>query len=135
LDPWWLHLLVFVFGYVTCQTFYFVKSTRISLKLIKSSRIIYLLMMTKTLENFKFTEQTAIMHLKESKCTKEVIDDFIVKMNDERESFKKNNIEWIYKNTPSTFRDIIGFDDWPSAMKYLMLHREEAIDFWRLRDD
>ena len=66
MDPWWLYLLVFIFGYVTCQTFYFVRSTRVSLKLMKSSRVIYLLMMAKAMEKYKIAEEVMIQHMQES---------------------------------------------------------------------
>ena len=59
-------MLVFVFGYVTCQTFYFIKSTRVSLKLMKSSRVIYLLMMAKAMEKYKIAEEVMVKHLHES---------------------------------------------------------------------
>jgi hypothetical protein len=65
MDPWWLYALVFMFGYVTCQTFYFIKSARVSLKLMKSSRVIYLLMMAKAMEKYKIAEEVMISHLQE----------------------------------------------------------------------
>lgn len=135
MGPWWLYTLVFIFGYVTCQTFYFLRSTRVSLKLMKSSRVIYLLMMAKAMEKYKIAEEVMLMNLKLSGKDEKVINSFKESIHDERQSFQKRSVSWIIDNTPATFRDIIGFDDWDSAMKFLILHREEAFRFWRINDD
>ena len=135
MDPWWLHALVFLFGYVTCQTFYFIKSTRVSLKLMKSSRVIYLLMMAKAMEKYKIAEEVMVIILKKSNKDEKTIRDFQNSIENERQSFKERSISWVVENTPSTFRDIIGFNDWDSAMKFLILHRNEAFKFWRIGDD
>ncbi len=135
MDPWWLYLLVFVFGYVTCQTFYFVRSTRVSLKLMKSSRVIYLLMMAKAMEKYKIAEEVMVQHMQESGKDQFTIYKFKDSIEKERQSFKHRTITWAVENTPDTFRDILGFEDWDSAMKYLVLHRDEAFKFWRIDND
>lgn len=135
MGPWWLYTLVFIFGYVTCQTFYFLRSTRVSLKLMKSSRVIYLLMMAKAMEKYKVAEEVMIMNLKKSDKDDKTINAFKESIENERQSFKNRSISWVIDNTPSTFHDIIGFDDWDSAMKFLVLHREEAFKFWRINND
>jgi len=135
MDPWWLYLLVFTFGYVTCQTFYFFNATRVSLKLMKSSRVIYLLMMAKAMEKYKIAEEVMLMKLKESEKEEKVINNFQENFNKERLSFQNRSVSWVLDNTPDTFRDIVGFDNWESAMKYLIVHREEAYKFWRIEED
>tara|TARA_Y100001937_G_scaffold111137_1_gene157448 strand:- start:722 stop:1129 length:408 start_codon:yes stop_codon:yes gene_type:complete len=135
MDPWWLYLLVFLFGYVTCQTFYFIKSTRVSLKLMKSSRVIYLLMMAKAMEKYKIAEEVMVKHLQESGKDESVVLRFKDSIEKERESFKIRTVSWAIENTPDTFKDIIGFQDWDSAMKFLVLHQEEAYKFWRIQND
>lgn len=135
MDPWWLYLLVFIFGYVTCQTFYFVRSTRVSLKLMKSSRVIYLLMMAKAMEKYKIAEEVMIQHMQESGKDQFTISKFKDSIEKERQSFKDRTITWAVENTPDTFKDILGFEDWDSAMKYLVLHQDEAFKFWRIDND
>lgn len=135
MDPWWLYLLVFIFGYVTCQTFYFIRSARVSLKLMKSSRVIYLLMMAKAMEKYKIAEEVMIQHMQESGKDQFTISKFKDSIEKERQSFKDRTITWAVENTPDTFKDILGFEDWDSAMKYLVLHRDEAFKFWRIDND
>lgn len=135
MDPWWLYALVFLFGYVTCQTFYFIRSTRVSLKLMKSSRVVYLLMMAKAMEKYRIAEEVMVSNLEQSKKDQKTINSFKDSIELERESFKKRSVSWVIDNTPPTFRDIIGFNDWNSAMKFLVLHQDEAFKFWRISDD
>ena len=135
MDPWWLYALVFLFGYVTCQTFYFIRSTRVSLKLMKSSRVVYLLMMAKAMEKYRIAEEVMVSNLEQSNKDQKTINSFKDSIELERESFKKRSVSWVIDNTPPTFRDIIGFNDWNSAMKFLVLHQDEAFKFWRISDD
>ena len=135
MDPWWLYALVFVFGYVTCQTFYFINSSRISLKLMKSSRVIYLLMMAKAMEKYKIAEEVMVSYMRESDKDEKLITSFKESIDNERNSFKERSITWLLDSTPNTFRDTVGFNDWTSAMKFLVLNREEAFRFWRIKND
>ncbi len=135
MDPWWLYALVFVFGYVTCQTFYFINSSRISLKLMKSSRVIYLLMMAKAMEKYKIAEEVMVSYMRESNKDEKLITSFKESIDNERNSFKERSITWLLDSTPNTFRDTVGFNDWTSAMKFLVLNREEAFRFWRIKND
>lgn len=135
MGPWWLYFLVFIFGYVTCKTFYFLQATRMTLKLVKSSRVIYLVMMAKAMEKYKIAEETMLLHLKEAAKDDEAINAFKLGIENERDQFKKTSVEWLTENTPPAFREPIRFVDWGEAMNYLLLNREEAYKFWRFNDD
>lgn len=63
------------------------------------------------------------------------IENFKEDIERERTGFKKRSISWLITNTPETFQDVIGFDDWNSGMLYLVSHQEEAFKFWRLKND
>ena len=102
---------------------------------MKSSRVIYLLMMAKAMEKYKIAEDVMIDHLKKSEGDPVTIKQFKDDIEKERESFKTRSISWALENTPQTFKDIVGFEDWTSAMRYLITHREEALKFWRIQND
>ncbi len=92
-------------------------------------------MMAKAMEKYKIAEEVMMINLKKSNKDEKTIRDFQNSIENERQSFKERSISWVVENTPSTFRDIIGFNDWDSAMKFLILHRSEAFKFWRIDDD
>ena len=132
MDIWWLHALVFIFGYITCKTFYFLNATRVSLKLLKSSRVAYLLMAAKIVEQYAVSEYSMKRYLKESQQDEEVIKAFKIKFEQDLEDFKNSTIHDIINNTPPTFRENLEFDDWRSAMRFLRHNKEDAFNFWRM---
>ena len=132
MDIWGVHALVYIFGYVTCKTFYFLNTTRISLKLIKSSRIIYLLMAVKAIENYITSERMMKRYMKESSRDLDFISDFEKKFQEEITNFKTNAIENLIAHTPDAFRPGLDFEDWNSAMVHLQRHEAEALQFWRM---
>ena len=93
------------------------------------------MMMAKAMEKYKIAEEVMLMKLKESEKEEKVINNFQENFNKERQSFQNRSVSWVLDNTPDTFRDVVGFDNWESAMKYLIVHREEAYKFWRIEED
>jgi hypothetical protein len=132
MDIWWLHALVFIFGYVTCKTFYFLNTTRISLKLIKSSRIIYLLMAVRAVENYLMSQEIMKKYLKESEQDDKTLKLFEDKCETELQHFKKQVVDQLLLQTPDAFKPGLEFDDWATAMYHLQAHKAEALDFWRM---
>lgn len=135
MDPWWLYAMVFLFGYITCRIFYFFRSTRISLKLLKSSKVVYLSMLVKSIENYAASEAIMVKYLNDSAATQDIKDAFINSFEAEKEIFKKRAIQNLINHTPHTFKESIGFHDWSSAMLYLSFNRQEALKFWSIKSD
>jgi hypothetical protein len=133
MNIWWLHALVFIFGYITCKTFYFLKAARVSLKLLKSSRVAYLLMAVKIVEQYAVSEYKMKCYLKESEQNEETIKAFKIKFEQDLEIFKSSTIQHLIHNTPPTFRETLEFDDWNSSMNFLQRNKEDAFNFWRMR--
>ena len=70
---YFLYFLVFLFGYVTCKTFYFLRANRISLSLIKLSHVIHLTSTVRCIENLIYTrERTREYYLKMEKSSVEI---------------------------------------------------------------
>tara|TARA_R100001510_G_C7557706_1_gene138961 strand:- start:180 stop:455 length:276 start_codon:yes stop_codon:yes gene_type:complete len=91
-------------------------------------------MMAKAMEKYKIAEGVMLTYLNESEQNQDVINNFTNNIETERQSFKKKSIDSLISNTPSTFKDIVGFHDWDSAMEYLLLHQDEAFKFWRIEE-
>ena len=135
MDPWWLYAIVFLFGYVTCKTFYFMRGTRITLKLLKSSKVIYLSMLVKSIENYAASEALMLKYLNDSNTSQDVKDAFIKSFEIEKETFKMRGIQNLMNRIPHTFKESIGFHDWEGAMLYLAFNHKEALEFWRIESD
>ncbi len=127
--------MVFIFGYMTCKTFYFLNTTRLSLKLIKSSRVIYLLMASRAVENYIMSETIMKKYLAKNNEKRDAIRAFEDKCASELEHFKVIAIKQLISQTPDAFKPGLEFDDWNTAMLHLQRHREEALNFWRMGND
>lgn len=122
---------MFVFGYVTHKTFYFLHSTRLAIMLIKMSHVIYLSSLIKSLENLSYARELVLEHLIRTERTSTQISTFEMSFNKDVEHFKTKSISTIIHAHPEFFKPILEFDDWDSAMKYLQTNKKAALAFWR----
>ena len=116
---WWLYALTFIFGYVTCRTFYFVRETRIGLIMLKLSHCIGLYTIVRGLEALEYARNLKIQQMKNSDDSEQNIKAYNIIYDREVTSFKNNAIRDIVSCHPKFYKDFIAFDDWNSAMKFL----------------
>tara|TARA_R110000824_G_scaffold323162_2_gene510085 strand:+ start:1810 stop:2220 length:411 start_codon:yes stop_codon:yes gene_type:complete len=131
MEHWWLYLLVFIFGYMTHKTFYFLKSLRLSLILLRSSHVIYLSALTKALEHLSYAHETALQHLATTEKTSAQITSFKFRFDDDVKKLKTRSIDVLLELHPPFFRSTLEFEDWAGAMEHLTTHREAALAFWK----
>ena len=135
MEYWWIYLLTFLFGYVTHKTFYFLRSARLSLSLIKASHIIYLSLLIKAIENFAYTKALTMQQMKETDKSREQIRKFECRHDEDVALFKARSIAVLLGYHPPFFRSMVEFEDWPSAMRHLLANREAALKFWEVDND
>jgi hypothetical protein len=134
MDIWWLHALVFVFGYITCKTFYFLNSARISLKLARASQVIYLLTLTKAIEYFVEAENTVI-NLLGKDVDEKTIENIKIRFENDQNEYKRRAINYLISITPAPFKEDAHISDWDSAMLFLYERKNTAFEFWRIGND
>jgi hypothetical protein len=135
MGEWWIYLLIFVFGYVTHKTFYFLRATRLSLMLVKCSAVIYLSAMAKALEYLTYSHQTTRKRMLEESAPRTQINSFRDRFDDDITTFKTRSIDVFRELHPPFFRTMIEFEEWNPAMQHLAKHKEAALVFWeRSRD-
>tara|TARA_Y100001938_G_C8066460_1_gene420461 strand:- start:1419 stop:1766 length:348 start_codon:yes stop_codon:yes gene_type:complete len=111
-----LHLLLFIFGYITCRTFYFIRAGRLSLRLIVSGHLFYLFAIERALG--KYSEMLG--------RSSEIENDI--------EVLQSNSIDYLLKLHPTFYREALKFHDWKTAMEYLESHREITNQYWLEED-
>ena len=116
---WWLYLLVFIFGYLTHKTFYFLRSVKISIGLIRVSQLVSLAVLAKSMENFYYSHTSRLRQMKEQDETQNEIKDTRRSFNMEITNYKEKAIKEMLDLHPDFYNPIIEFDNWKSAMKYL----------------
>ena len=117
-----LYLLVFLFGYITCRTFYFVRSARTSLQLIRAAQLISLGVLARSMESFHYASTYRLNELNKTGFSDIKINSFKEEFEKELDDFKHRSIRAIIHNHSGVFKDMIKFEDWDSAMRYLEEH-------------
>ena len=127
MGPWWLYLLVFVFGYLTHKTFYFFRSIKISIGLIRVSQLISLAVLAKSMENFYYSHTVRVRQMKENDESEKNIRDVRRSFNMEISNYKERAIKEMLDLHPNAYTPIVNFDNWKSAMKYLEDNKEYVL--------
>jgi hypothetical protein len=127
MEYWWLYLLVFIFGYVTHKTFYFLRSVKISIGMIRVSQLISLAVLAKSMENFYHAHLARLRQMRENSDSEKDIKDVRCSFNSEISIYKEKAIKEMLDLHPSAYTPIIDFDNWKSAMKYLEDNKQYVI--------
>lgn len=124
MGPWWLYLLVFAFGYLTHKTFYFLRSARISIGLIRVSQLVSLAVLAKSMENFYYSHTARLRHMREHDESEGAIRDVRRSFNAEIMAYKERAIKEMLDLHPKFYNPIVDFDNWNSGMSYLEKNKQ-----------
>ena len=127
--PWFFYFLFFIFGYSTCHTFYFLNSVRKSLQLLRVSQVVSLFIIARSLEDFAYAKEYTLLRMKEGKETEHNISAFEERHEKEVEFFKKRSVERIINTYGSYFSEVVEYEDWKGAMKFLNANKRTVFDF------
>ncbi len=127
--PWLFYFLFFIFGYSTCQTFYFLKSVRKSLQLLRVSQVISLFIIARSLEDFAYAKNYAVIRMEEGEGQKDSIVAFEEQHEKEVEFFKKKAVKNIIDTHGNYFSEIVDYEDWDGAMAFLNKNKKTVFEF------
>ena len=127
MGPWWLYLLVFVFGYLTCKTFYFIKEVRLGLVMVKISQSISLYCLVKGIEQLEYAKGMKKAEMLRAGETDKNVKIYSTNFDLLIDSYKTKAINDIIQLHPEFYRDVIKFNDWNSAMIYLNTEGREYL--------
>ena len=129
LEVLWITLGFFIFGYSTCQTFYFLRSARKSLQLLRVSQVISLFIIARSLEDFAYAKNYSILRMKEGEENENKIVAFEERHEKEIEFLKKRAVDRIVDIHGSYFSEVVEYDNWEDAMKFLNKNRKTVFEF------
>ena len=116
---WWLYLLVFAFGYLTCKTFYFLKEIRLGLVMLKISHCLSLYTIVRGVESLEYTKAMRLNELRLKEESERNVKAYQLNFDAEIKLYKDKSIREIINMHPKFYRDLIEYDDWDSAMRFL----------------
>ena len=125
MENWLLHVLVFIFGYITCKTFYFLRASRLSLSLIKLSSCVI-----KAIETLVNAKEAARKEYIESDADKNSRISLENRVDSEIKILKDNSIAYLLQAHPRFYREVLKFDSWQSSMVYLKENKDAVFKFW-----
>lgn len=126
---WFLYILVFIFGYCTCRTFYFLRASRLSLSLVKCAELISLAMLAKSVEGYEFSRNRALKKLIDNGHSDSKIKNQKIASENEILKYKEASVISLTQCYNEFFINFCKFEDWASAMKYLEENRYFAQAF------
>ena len=116
---WWLYLLVFAFGYLTCKTFYFLKEIRLGLVMLKISHCLSLYTIVRGVESLEYTKAMRLNELRLREESERNVKAYQLNFDAEIKLYKDKSVREIINMHPKFYRDLVEYDDWDSAMEYL----------------
>jgi hypothetical protein len=119
-----LYVLLFIFGYITCRTFYFLRAVRLSISLIVSGHLVYLSAIERIIKRWEQNLEEANLE-KNDRISRQF------KLDREIETLQSTSINYLLRLHPSFYRHALKFHDWSSAMAYLEQNRDLMNEFWQ----
>ena len=124
MGPCGLYLLVFIFGYLTHKTFYFFRSMRLSLGLIRVSQLVSLAVLAKAMEHFYYSHTARLRQMREDDEGADALKECRRVFGKEIASYQDTAIREMLILYPQFYNSIIHFDDWKSGMRHLNENKE-----------
>ena len=119
-----LYLLVFIFGYYTCKTFYVYRSGSLTVGMLKMCHMASLMVLVRALEQYSYVRQFGIQQLKAKGASENEIKNFDLYIDNDIKFFKHKSISNLVGVTPTYFKQVLKFEDWDSAMDYMNANKE-----------
>ena len=135
MEYWLFGLLTFIFGYITCGTFYFMRSMRLTLVLMRASHIIYLSSIMKAIEIMAYSREIMLEYMLKSEKGPTEISSFEYRFDQDVSHLKDRSVSALKILHPPFFKNTLDFQDWETAMEYLHTHREAVYKFWEPEND
>ena len=116
---WWLYALTYIFGYVTCKTFYFYSEPRTRLIMLRLSHYLSLFTVVKGIESMEYAKTLRIKEMVNTSQSEKNIKAFKINFDNELKLYKDKYIREVINTHPKFYKDIVKYDSWDSAMVFL----------------
>ena len=128
MGPWWMYILVFIFGYMTHKTFYFFRSLKISIGLIRLAQLFSLAVLAKSMEHFRYAHTLRMRTMRENGDSEKEINLQRRSFNAELSELKEKAVQEILDLHPTFYQPIVDFNNWNSAMKHLNNNKDFMLE-------
>lgn len=120
--------LMYVFGYVTCKTFYYMQASRLGIMLIHTSNAFSLFLLTRALENYEMSRTLFLNDLKQKNISKDNLKVFENNLQEEIDAFKRKSITSLVDTHSGFFEELLEYRDWETGMSFLEQNKDLIIN-------
>lgn len=121
----------FMLGWLSCSGSYFWKSTRVAVTIVKMSQVLYLSVINKGFEYIHYAHVNRLEALRKNEKSygHPEYEQLKVDHDNQIELYKDNAISYLLQAHPETFKQLLDFDDWRGAQRFLNNNQNAAIMF------
>ena len=125
---WLFYALFFIFGHVTCKTFYFLNAARKSIGLLHATQVVALFIVVRALEHLHYAKESRLFTMKQNKASEQNIAAITLQFEDEMKYFKTKFIKYLIEAHGNFFNQTLEFADWEGAMAFLEGNKKHVED-------
>ena len=92
-------------------------------------QVVGLFIIARSLEDFAYAKEYSLLRMEEGEETEHNINTFEKQHEKEVEFFKERAVERIIDIHGSYFSDVVDYENWDDAMKFLNSNRKTVFDF------
>ena len=121
----------FLLGWLACSGIYFLRTTRLTMSILKMAYVFYLTIINKGLEYLHYSHVNRLEALrKNDKSYGHEEYESLKKDNDKQiQIYKDNSITYLLQAHPEMFKQALEFDDWRGSQRFLNTNQYAAIIF------
>ena len=121
----------FLLGWLACSGIYFLRTTRLTMSILKMAYVFYLTIINKGLEYLHYAHINRLEALrKNDKSYGHEEYEALKKDNDKQiQIYKDNSITYLLQVHPEMFKQALEFDDWRGSQRFLNNNQYAAIIF------
>ena len=121
----------FLLGWMACSGLYFLRTTRLTMTILKMGYTFYLTIISKGLEYLHYAHINRLEALrKNGKSYDDTEYKMLKKDNDKQiQTYKDNAITYLLQAHPEMFKQAQEFDDWRGSQRFLNNNQYAAIIF------
>lgn len=121
----------FVLGWLTCSLLYFYRSARLSILVVKMAQVFYLTIINKGLESLYYAHINKLDALRKNEKSYDHEEYKQTKLDHDKQTdlYKDNSITYLIQAHPDFFKQLLDFDDWRGAQRFLNNNKTSSFMF------
>tara|TARA_R110000824_G_scaffold70902_3_gene181768 strand:+ start:7734 stop:8135 length:402 start_codon:yes stop_codon:yes gene_type:complete len=119
-----ISILSFIAGFIFSRFLYYIAAVSTAAKIVKMGNLVILYVFMKCYERIVYYNNLALNDYIKTGASEMNIAKYTENMEEEIRIFKKRSISILLSSHPQVFRNILDYEDWPTAMVFMNSHKD-----------